>query len=85
MRARRKTQLDAVFRVATNQRMVALTFDDGPDPDYTPHVLRDLRRRGHHPLEDQPAGVTKCHPREDRSGINAATAVTVWLRSPPPS
>ena len=44
MGARRKTQPDAVFRVATKQRMVALTFDDGPDPEYTPHVLEVLRR-----------------------------------------
>src|SRR5512139_3535527 len=25
--------------VWTTQPLVALTFDDGPDPDYTPHVL----------------------------------------------
>jgi len=35
-----------VFRVLTKQRMVALTFDDGPDPRWTPHVL-DLLRQYH--------------------------------------
>jgi peptidoglycan/xylan/chitin deacetylase (PgdA/CDA1 family) len=36
----------AVFRVQTDQRMVALTFDDGPDPRWTPRVL-DLLRQHH--------------------------------------
>jgi peptidoglycan/xylan/chitin deacetylase (PgdA/CDA1 family) len=31
-----------VCRVTTSERMVALTFDDGPDPTYTPTVLRLL-------------------------------------------
>ena len=35
-----------MFRVLTKQRMVALTFDDGPDPRWTPHVL-DLLRQYH--------------------------------------
>jgi peptidoglycan/xylan/chitin deacetylase (PgdA/CDA1 family) len=30
--------------VLTKQRMVALTFDDGPDPRWTPHVLELLRQ-----------------------------------------
>ena len=34
----------AVFRVQTNQRLVALTFDDGPDPRWTPRVLELLRQ-----------------------------------------
>lgn len=33
-------------RVATQHRVVALTFDDGPDPVYTPVVLQLLRRYG---------------------------------------
>lgn len=31
-----------VCRVSTSERLVALTFDDGPDPTYTPTVLRLL-------------------------------------------
>ena len=38
-RARRRVQPEAVFRVPTDKRIVALSFDDGPDPAYTPHVL----------------------------------------------
>jgi len=34
----------AVVRVETKQRLVALTFDDGPDPRWTPKVLELLRQ-----------------------------------------
>lgn len=33
-------------RVWTTQPLVALTFDDGPDPEYTPHVLDLLATAG---------------------------------------
>ncbi len=35
-----------VWRVATTQPLVALTFDDGPAPDHTPKVLEILARYG---------------------------------------
>lgn len=35
-------------RVATTRRLVALTFDDGPDPRWTPKVLALLARTGAH-------------------------------------
>jgi peptidoglycan/xylan/chitin deacetylase (PgdA/CDA1 family) len=38
----------AIYRVATGQRMVAMTFDDGPDPRWTPQVLRLLADHGAH-------------------------------------
>ena len=38
----------AVYRVQTDQRMVALTFDDGPDPRWTPKVLALLRQYDAH-------------------------------------
>ncbi len=34
---------NAIVAVRTTQALVALTFDDGPDPRYTPHVLQALR------------------------------------------
>ncbi len=37
---------EAVFRVATDEKLVALTYDDGPSPLYTPEILRLLRERG---------------------------------------
>ena len=36
---------EIVWRVQTRQKVVALTFDDGPDPRYTPTVLRLARDR----------------------------------------
>ena len=35
----RVRRANGVFRVQTGRRMVALTFDDGPDPRWTPEVL----------------------------------------------
>lgn len=35
-----------VVAVATSRPVVALTFDDGPDPRWTPQVLQELERRG---------------------------------------
>ncbi len=36
--------LSGVCRVVTDRKVVALTFDDGPDPAYTPGVLAILNR-----------------------------------------
>jgi peptidoglycan/xylan/chitin deacetylase (PgdA/CDA1 family) len=35
-----------VWRVKTDQKLVALTLDDGPDPKYTPTVLALARKTG---------------------------------------
>ncbi|MGI9034021.1 MAG: polysaccharide deacetylase family protein [Acidimicrobiales bacterium] len=40
----RATPGAVVFGVRTNQHLVALTFDDGPDPRWTPQVLALLHR-----------------------------------------
>src|SRR4051794_29457580 len=40
--SRLAAQPDAVGRIATTEPVVALSFDDGPDPDYTPKVLEIL-------------------------------------------
>ncbi len=36
--------VDLTWRVRTGRREVALTFDDGPDPEWTPQVLAMLKR-----------------------------------------
>ncbi len=45
----RYTQLPTPFEVqrggADNPRLIALTFDDGPDPDYTPKILDILKQK----------------------------------------
>ena len=35
-----------LYQVPTNQKIVALTIDDGPDPTSTPAILDQLRRHG---------------------------------------
>lgn len=42
-RATPQTNQPAVKRAAYPEKIVALTFDDGPDPNYTPRLLRILR------------------------------------------
>jgi len=44
--ARASIQPDALFRAETSEPVVALTFDDGPDPLYTPTVL-DMLKTAH--------------------------------------
>jgi peptidoglycan/xylan/chitin deacetylase (PgdA/CDA1 family) len=38
--------LGSLIRVATREPAIALTFDDGPDPEETPRVLEVLERHG---------------------------------------
>lgn len=38
--------LGTVVRVDTTESVIALTFDDGPHPEYTPQLLRILDRHG---------------------------------------
>lgn len=38
--------VEPIWRVHTDRKVVALTFDDGPDPTYTPQVLKLARDEG---------------------------------------
>jgi peptidoglycan/xylan/chitin deacetylase (PgdA/CDA1 family) len=53
---------DVVWRVPTGQAIAALTFDDGPDPVYTPQVLDILRRRGARATFFLIGGSARAHP-----------------------
>ncbi|MEI2776713.1 MAG: polysaccharide deacetylase family protein [Tetrasphaera sp.] len=46
MAARRRVDPHAVFQLHGSSRRLALTFDDGPDPDYTPAILAALAAAG---------------------------------------
>src|SRR5438128_1008721 len=48
VRLRAYRGIDPVCRVKTPRRIVALSFDDGPDPSYTPTVLRLLSTESDH-------------------------------------
>lgn len=49
--------------------MVALTFDDGPDPDYTPHVLSTLDHFGARATFFVIGANVRAHPRVFASAI----------------
>jgi peptidoglycan/xylan/chitin deacetylase (PgdA/CDA1 family) len=38
--------LSSAMRVATDDRIIALTYDDGPHPEHTPQILGELDGRG---------------------------------------
>ncbi|MGC8669195.1 MAG: polysaccharide deacetylase family protein [Chthonomonadales bacterium] len=46
----------------TRRRVVALTFDDGPDPRYTPAVLRILKSEGVHATFFVCGDMVRAHP-----------------------
>jgi len=52
----------AVVRVQTKDRMVALTFDDGPDPRWTPKVLELLRQYHAHATFFEVGKNVEAHP-----------------------
>lgn len=40
------TRRGTTFHMPINEKVVALTFDDGPSPEWTPLILRELRAAG---------------------------------------
>ena len=56
-----------VWSVATTERVVALTFDDGPDPEFTPRVLEVLQRYGIAALVPPP-GLQRAEPPRGGEG-----------------
>ena len=64
---------NVVWRVETDQPLVALSFDDGPDPTHTPQVLDILRRVGRHRdlLPHRRAGGGASRPRPADQGRGA--------------
>lgn len=69
------------YRVRTNLPLVALSFDDGPHPVFTPQVLEILQRYGARATffligdraERHPEIVRKSKPRETRQGTTTFT------------
>lgn len=39
---------DIIWHVNTKEKMIALTFDDGPSPTFTPHILDILKEQNAH-------------------------------------
>jgi len=40
------TRRETIYRVPTKRKIVALTFDDGPSPVWTPLILKELKKAG---------------------------------------
>lgn len=79
-----------VFRRGRNLKDFALTFDDGPDPDYTPQLLDLLKKHkakatffvvGEH-AERNPELVRRMHAEGHLIGIHNYIHQTNWLMTP---
>ena len=65
----------AVYRVAVRSRLIALSFDDGPDPRWTPTVLRVLARYHAHATFFVVGTQAGAFPRYIRSELAAGDEV----------
>ncbi len=82
--------LNTVYRGDDLQRHVALTFDDGPNPDYTPELLDLLDAYGAKALffvvgrqaERHPDLVRAIHERGHMLGIHTYSHRNAWLATP---
>lgn len=59
----------------TSEKVVALTFDDGPDPNYTPRVLDILHRYGIHATFFQEGKMIQQFPRITRRVVEEGNCV----------
>jgi len=64
-----------VVAVATPRPLVALTFDDGPDPRWTPRVLDELRRAGARATFFVTGDHARAHPELLRAITDAGSEV----------
>ena len=70
-----ETTPPAVSRVPTARRMVGLTFDDGPDPVWTPTVLGVLDRYGARATFFVVGDNARAHPELVREELNSGDEV----------
>lgn len=66
---------NALIRVVTAHRLVALTFDDGPDPRYTRPLLRSLKRADAHATFFVVGAAALRHPALVRAEVRAGHEV----------
>ncbi|RKN84110.1 polysaccharide deacetylase family protein [Paenibacillus ginsengarvi] len=79
-----------VFRRGKASNQVALTFDDGPDPVYTPHLLDLLRKHGAKATffvlgskaERYPELIKRIHDEGHQLGIHNYSHTSNWFMSP---
>lgn len=66
-----------VFRVQTTERVVALTYDDGPHPEHTPAILDVLARHGARATFFVLAAAARKHPALVRRAADEGHEVAV--------
>lgn len=79
-----------VFRRGDAPQRIALTFDDGPDPAYTPQLLDVLQRHGvkatffvlGQKAELHPGLIRRMHEEGHQIGIHNYTHLSNWLMAP---
>lgn len=64
-----------VWRAEPAERLISLTFDDGPDPRWTPRVLEVLARRSAHATFFQLGDAVQKHPGIARDVVEAGHEV----------
>jgi peptidoglycan-N-acetylglucosamine deacetylase len=62
VRARMQARFGPISYVRTNEPVVALTFDDGPHPQFTPQLLEVLRKHGAHATFFMLGTMARRHP-----------------------
>ena len=69
-----------IWELSTTERAVAISFDDGPDPVYTPQVLEILREQGVKAtfflVESGCAALRNCGRGSARKATRLATTAT---------
>lgn len=61
--------------VATRQKVFALTFDDGPDPTYTPQVLRVLKQKNVPATFFMVGKMVRAHPQTARLVLESGAPI----------
>jgi peptidoglycan/xylan/chitin deacetylase (PgdA/CDA1 family) len=75
---------EVMWRVQVDQPIYALTFDDGPDPSWTPRVLEILARHGARATFFELGAAAQAHPDLVRAVVAAGHEVAShgWDHSP---
>lgn len=80
----------SIIQRISDERSIALTFDDGPDPDYTPQLL-DLLKRFNvkasffvvgEKVKNNPELVRRMHAEGHTIGIHHYHHISSWIMSP---
>jgi peptidoglycan-N-acetylglucosamine deacetylase len=75
VRARMQARFGPISHVRTTEPVVALTFDDGPHPQFTPQLLEVLRKHGAHATFFMLGTMARRHPEIVREVAEGGHAI----------